>query len=44
MSRTTLYRSSALDTNLELDGVDATYACTRAVLEKVLVKESSSHA
>ncbi len=33
-----------LDTNLELDGVDATYACTRAVLEKVLVKESSSHA
>lgn len=33
-----------LDTNLELNGVDATYACTRAVLEKVLVEESGSHA
>jgi hypothetical protein len=33
-----------LDTNLELNGVDATYACTRAVLEKVLVKERENHA
>ena len=28
-----------LDTSLEINGIDATYACTRAVLEKVLVRE-----
>ncbi len=33
-----------LDTGLRIHGVDATYACTRAVLAKVLEKESTSHA
>lgn len=32
-----------LDTSLSIHGVDATYACTRAVLEKVLAKEQTNN-
>ena len=33
-----------LDSSLHIHGVDATYACTRAVLDKVLVREEIRNA